>query len=225
VDNTLIDFMKMKQEAVRAGVSAMISAGLPMKQLKAECEVWMLYDKHGYEYQQVFQEMLMKEMGEVDYSILAPGIIAYKRRKEEFVISYPGVYETLQRLKKNGYKLGVLSDAPKIQVWLRLAAMNLHKTFDVVVAFDDTGKRKPDPATFKKVIQGLKVNPERMVMIGDNLERDIEGAKKFGMKTIFARYGNETESCKIAKNRRADFEITAFHEILDALEYFEEEKE
>jgi putative hydrolase of the HAD superfamily len=219
VDNTLIDFMKMKQEAVRAGVAAMIAAGLPMKQLKAECEVWRLYDKFGYEYQKVFQKMLANNMKKVDYSILAPGVIAYRRRKEGYLMAYPGVRETLELLKRKGYRLGVLSDAPRIQVWLRLAAMDLHKTFYSVVTFDDTKNRKPHPATFKKAIKKLKVNPEHIVMVGDNIERDIKGARKFGMKTIFAKYGASESACNIRK--KADFEITKFDELIGAIRYLE----
>jgi len=220
VDNTLIDFMKMKQKAVRSGVAAMVAAGLPMKQLEAECEVWRLYERYGYEYQTVFQKMLKKRMGKVDYSILAPGVIAYRRKKEGFLISYPGVYETLDILKKRGYKLGVLSDAPRIQVWLRLAAMNLHKMFDVVVTFDDTGKRKlRSLIPFKKAIEKLKVPPEKIVMIGDSIERDIRGANSLGMKTVLAKYGDDGSFCRLRK--KADFEITNFAEIIDAINYFE----
>ena len=221
VDNTLIDFMKMKQEAVRAAVAAMIEAGLPMKQLDAECEIWRLYSEYGYEYQKVFQKLLIKHMRKVDYSVLAPGVIAYKRKKEGYLLAYPGVHETLQSLKKK-YKLGVLRDAPRIQVWLRLAVMNLHKTFDAVVTFDDTKKRKPDPATFRKAIEKLRVKPEQIVMIGDNIERDIRGARKFKMRTILAKYGSSPGSCKLKKN--ADFEIVEFKEIPMAIQYLEKDR-
>jgi putative hydrolase of the HAD superfamily len=224
VDNTLIDFMKMKQEAVRAAAAAMVEAGLPMKQLEVECEIWGLYAKYGYEYQKVFQKLLMNKMKRVDHSILAPGIIAYRRKKEGFLVSYPRVYETLQTLKEKGYKLGVLSNAPRIQAWLRLAAMNLHKTFDAVVTFDDTGKRKPDPAPFRKVISELKIKPKEIVMVGDDLERDIAGAKKFGMKTIFARYGGDEVSCKLSLRKKYDFGITKFDELIEAIEYLERQK-
>ena len=223
VDNTLIDFMKMKKEAVKAAAAAMIAAGLPMKQADAEREIWELYEKHGYEYQKVFQKLLLNKMKTVDYSILAPGVIAYKRKKEGYLISYPGVYETLEKLRRKGYKLGVLSDAPRIQVWLRLAAMGLHKTFHFVVTFDDTKKKKPNPATFRKAIAKLDVRPDQVIMIGDSIERDIKGARKEGMKTIFAKYGSDSDMCR--RRKKADFEITRFEEIIDALKYFEEGEE
>ncbi|MEM2974506.1 MAG: TIGR02253 family HAD-type hydrolase [Candidatus Micrarchaeia archaeon] len=220
VDNTLIDFMKMKQEAVKSAVAAMIEAGLPMKQKEAEREVWSIYEEYGYEYQKVFQKLLIRHMRKVDYSILAPGVVAYKRKKEGYLVPYDGVRETLYCLKKRGYKLGVLSDAPRIQVWLRLAAMGLHKTFDVVVTYDDTKKRKPDPAPFRKVIEKLKTRPAQIIMVGDNVERDINGAKRLGIRTVLAKYGADLTSCRRSA-KKADFEIVKFEELIEAVDYFE----
>jgi len=234
VDNTLIDFMKMKQEAVRAGVSAMIAAGLPMKQIEAECEIWRLYQEYGYEYQKIFQKVLKHKMGRVDYSVLSAGVVAYKRKKEGFLVPYPGVKDTLPLLRKKGYKLGILSDAPRIQAWLRLASMGLHKMFDVVVTFDDTGKRKPSLLPFKKAIEKLKVKPENIVMVGDSIKRDIKSARCLGMKTILARYGKPIEVRTILKGHKyeiehascrlkkvADYELMNFGEIIDAIKYLE----
>jgi len=49
-------------------------------------------------------------------------------------------------------------------------------------------------------------------MVGDRPERDIKTAKKMGIKTIFARYGNHS-----VKDSGADYEINSFDEILDIL--------
>ena len=51
LDNTLIDFMRMKDEAVRAAADAMVDAGLEMSREKAIEGIEEVYRERGIEYQ------------------------------------------------------------------------------------------------------------------------------------------------------------------------------
>jgi FMN phosphatase YigB (HAD superfamily) len=97
----------------------------------------------------------------------------------------------LNRLLKQGYKLAVVSDARGFEAWLRLNYIGLQHTFDVVLTFDETGAHKPDPRPFQMALERLEVRPERSVVIGDWVERDILGGQKAGMHTVHARYGDK----------------------------------
>jgi putative hydrolase of the HAD superfamily len=190
LDNTLVDFMKMKDVAIDAAIDAMIDAGLPMKKQEARDKIFQVYKEKGIEYQQVFDSFLMEALGEIDTKVLAAGIVAYRKARESVLVSYPRVTITLLELLKRGLKLAVVSDAPRLQAWLRLCGLNIHNYFDVVVTFDDTYKRKPDAGPFVKTLELLKLQPDEVIMVGDWPERDIVGAKPLGMKTVFARYGD-----------------------------------
>ena len=74
-DNTLMDFMKMKRVAVESAVDAMIDAGLPNPHVDAVNRIYTMYDREGIEDQQIFNKFLEKELGHIDYKILAAGII------------------------------------------------------------------------------------------------------------------------------------------------------
>ena len=106
------------------------------------------------------------------------------------MVLYPHVQMTLLELTKRGIRLGVVSDAPRSQVWLRLCDLGLQHTFDGVVTFDDTGERKPSPVPFREVLRRLGVSAQESLMIGDWAERDVVGGRSLGMKTVFARYGD-----------------------------------
>jgi putative hydrolase of the HAD superfamily len=114
-------------------------------------------------------------------------------------------------LLKMGLKLGVVSDAPAKEAWLRLSYLNLHHNFDHVVTFEDTGIRKPDPAPFEKILSLLHVKPYEALMIGDWAERDMVGAAKVGMKTVFARYGDTFGTIET----NADYEVNDIAELID----------
>jgi putative hydrolase of the HAD superfamily len=203
LDNTLVDFMKMKRRAIEEAIPAMIDSGLKVTSGEANRIIDEIYKERGIEYQQVFDVLLQRILNKVDYKILAAGIIAYRRAREASLIPYPHVYSTLNNLLKMGIKMGVLSDAPVKEAWLRLAFLNFQHTFDAVVTFDDTGERKPSPAPFLKILERIEVKPEESLMVGDWAERDIYGAKKIGMKTAFARYGDTFNT----ERHDADFEL------------------
>ena len=210
LDNTLLDFIKMKQFAVKAAITAMNEAGLNVDEEKAYQDIIDLYVDKGWENQQVFNDYLNQTVGEVSNKILAAGIVAYRRAREATLLVYPNVNKTLIELIKMGIKLAVVSDAPSREAWMRLYYLNLHHLFDPVLTYDDTGVRKPSPKPFQMALDYLKVKPEEALMIGDWPERDVVGAKQIGMKTIFARYGDTFGTI----DSGADWEINDIYEVV-----------
>lgn len=190
LDNTLVDFMAMKRQAIDAAVTAMIDAGLNMSPRDVRDHVDRIYGEQGIEYQKVFDELLTTVLGRIDYKMLSAGIVAYRRAREAALTPYPHVSATLTTLVKRGIQLAVVSDAPTREAWLRLCYINFHHIFDAVVTFDETGRRKPDPAPFRLALERLGVSPSQALMVGDCAERDMVGAAALGMKTAFARYGD-----------------------------------
>ena len=190
LDNTLLDFVKMKQFAVKAAITAMIEAGLDVDEKKAYKDIFDLYVNKGWENQQVFDDYLNQTVGQVSNKILAAGIVSYRRAREATLLVYPNVNKTLIELIKMGIQLSVVSDAPSREAWMRLYYLNLHHVFDPVLTFDDTGVRKPSAKPFEMALDILQSSPDEVLMIGDWPERDVVGAKQIGMKTIFARYGD-----------------------------------
>ncbi len=190
LDQTLVDFMKMKRVSCKAAISAMIQSGLSLKEKKAEKILFELYDQYGIEDPLIFQRFLRKINRKIDYRLLAKAVAAYRKAQPKVLQPYPHTRKTLAALKRKGIILGVVSDAPRMKAWLRLAEMNLSDYFDIVVALDDTKKLKPHPAPFRKAIQKLKISPEQILFVGDNPDRDIAGAHAVGMQTCLAKYGH-----------------------------------
>ena len=213
LDNTLLDFIKMKQFAVKAAITAMNEAGLNVDEEKAYQDIFDLYVNKGWENQQVFDDYLNQTIGEVSNKILAAGIVAYRRAREATLLVYPNVNKTLIELIKMEIKLAVVSDAPSREAWMRLYYLNLHHVFDPVLTFDDTGVRKPSPKPFQMALDYLKVKPEEALMIGDWPERDVVGAKQIGIKTIFARYGDTFGTL----DSGADWDINDIYEVVDII--------
>jgi putative hydrolase of the HAD superfamily len=210
LDNTLIDFLKMKRISVEEAVDAMIDAGLELPKKKAIDLLYELYKEKGLEDPHIFQKFLMKAAGKVDYKKLAYAIVAYRQARIGFLHPYPKAKPTLIKLKEKGLKLAIVSDAPKLKAWIRLVTMKIDDFFDVVVGLEDTGMTKPSPLPFNAALKELNVKPEECLMVGDRPERDMKGARDLGMKTCFASYGFEGNA-----EGKWDYKINEISELVD----------
>jgi len=210
LDNTLTDFMKMKRAAIDSAVDGMMDGGLTLSREEISEKIYKVYDREGIEYQQVFDLFLKEELGRIDYKILASAIVAYRRARDSYLVLYPHVNLTLMELLKRGLKLAVVSDAPRVQAWMRLAQLQLQHLFDPVVAFEDTGEKKPSPKPFARALEMLQVEPQEAIMLGDWPERDVLGASKLGIRTAFARYGDTFGTV----HSGADFDLNDIYELI-----------
>lgn len=210
IDNTLTDFMKMKRASVDSAVEGMIDAGLKVEKQAMVEKIFDLYWKEGVEDQKIFDKILTKEFGKIDYKVLAGAIVGYRRAKAGTMALYPHVGMTLVELMKLGIKMAVISDAPRLEVWLRIAGLGLHHYFDNVITSEDTGVKKPAPEPFRKALQVLGTLPNETIMVGDWADRDVVGAKGLKIRTAWAKYGNTFDT----KESGADFDLEDIYDLV-----------
>lgn len=223
LDNTLVDFLRMKRLASEEAARAMVSAGaqLGMDAEAAGKALFEHYLGHGIESDDAFQSFLDRynqvtlAWGQaVPERILAAGIQSYLRAKDVLLTPYPGVRRTLVELTRRQFRLGVVTDAPRLKGWQRLQTLGIAEFFDVVFTFDDTKVRKPGSLPFVRAVEALGLKPFEVLMVGDWPERDIQGAKDAGLKTAWAAYGRPSHD----GSHGADAVLDAPTEVLTLLE-------
>ncbi len=218
LDNTLVDFMTMKIRCCEAAIDAMLSSGLNMEREDALKILFDLYEIHGIEQQHIFEKFFNALGGKIEYKYIAHGIVAYRKAREHYLKLYPRVVPTLLALKKN-YKLAIVSDAPILQAHMRLVMLNIDDFFDVVVTAADVRKQKTTAAPFNAALRELGVKPNEAMMVGDRVERDVNTAKKLGLRTCYARYG-ERRIGKTPKEKGksgADYELEDISELVEIM--------
>jgi putative hydrolase of the HAD superfamily len=210
IDDTLIDFTETKNLAIRESVKAMIDKGLSEDFESLHREFRRFYWERGIEDQHIFQKFFMEKYGKIDYPVLASAILAYRKAKEGVLKPYPGAKNLLIQLKERGLKLAILSDAPKLEAYLRLCAVSFDDFFDLILTKDDVGVSKPHSRGFGIILKKFSIKAEECVMIGDAPDKDMEGARNLGIKTILANYSSR----KIEKpDLRADYTASSVSEI------------
>ena len=213
LDNTLVDFMRMKSEACQAAVDAMIKVGLKMDRETAYTRLMKTYFEVGIESDKAFTKFL-ESTGHFRHKLLAAAINAYLKVKNDYLKPYPNVKQTLPKLKKTGVILVVVTDAPKTKAYQRLMAMNIEAYFDFIVGFEDTYQKKRNGLPLKLAIKKLKekipdIENNEILMVGDSLSRDLLPAKKLGLNTALAKYGQTMK-----ETGKADYELTSVSDIM-----------
>ena len=107
----------------------------------------------------------------------------------EYIRLYPHVTEALTALRKKGYRLWLLSNAQRVFTAFELNHLGLAPYFDGIYISSDFSCRKPDIRFFTALLEEQKLDPEKCLMIGNDLETDIAGAKNAGLATLYMHTG------------------------------------
>ena len=100
----------------------------------------------------------------------------------------PHSKEVLRYLSKS-YVLHIITNGFKEAQHVKLEKSGIRPFFKEVIVGDEVGINKPDPRIFHHAFNSSAAGPEESVMIGDDFEADIIGAKEVGMDQIFLKAG------------------------------------
>jgi putative hydrolase of the HAD superfamily len=117
--------------------------------------------------------------------------------------------ETLEELRRRGYRLGVISNADgRAEQALDVAGLRGH--FELVIDSGLVGIDKPDPRIFHLALDQMGVHPHDAVYVGDIYEIDVQGARAAGMRAILIDplWKWEDKDCE---------RIRGIHDLLDVL--------
>lgn len=98
-------------------------------------------------------------------------------------VNDPDLLEYIRKLRKDGYKIGLLSNAPADGLRTYFTPQELHDYFDATLVSGDVGLAKPEAAFYRLIAQKLGVEPAACVMVDDRLEF-CRGAEYVGMQAI-----------------------------------------
>jgi phosphoglycolate phosphatase-like HAD superfamily hydrolase len=135
-----------------------------------------------------------------------------------------GATETLAALRDAGHRLILVADGPRETFSNILVQHGLWDHFDAHVISEDVGALKPSALMFDTALRraGLTRDDARhVVMVGNNLERDIAGANGVGIGSIFFSWSDRRSRVPAAPLQRPDHVITALSQLPGLLESIE----
>jgi putative hydrolase of the HAD superfamily len=124
------------------------------------------------------------ENGDVDPARLAA---AYRRTVEEALVPVEGAADLVGTLRES-YRVGLLTDGPVRTQRGKLETLGWTELFDAVVVTGELPEPKPDPRTFRRLLDDLGVDPREAAFVGDHPEADVAGAADAGLYAVQVRY-------------------------------------
>ncbi len=98
----------------------------------------------------------------------------------------------LADLNRRGVPWGIVTNGNTTGQHVACRAAGLDQLAPFIIVSEAAGYKKPDPRIFHDALNrtGLS-SPEHVLFVGDNPHADIDGAKRFGMKTAWVRRGRQ----------------------------------
>ena len=97
---------------------------------------------------------------------------------------FAGAFEVLDYLRPK-YNLHLITNGPEKIQHQKLEVTRLKPYFKTITTSEKAGVKKPYPQIFEYALNLAQTQPQQGIMIGDNLEADIEGAINAGMQAVF----------------------------------------
>lgn len=98
---------------------------------------------------------------------------------------FPKTIETLEYLKNAGYRLFLLTNGFVEVQKVKIRDSKLEPFFERMITSEEAGYQKPHEKIFEFALNTIMAEKADCLMIGDDLESDILGARNFGIDTVF----------------------------------------
>jgi len=129
---------------------------------------------------------------------------------------YPEVKEVLDELR-SAYRVALVSDAQPCYALPEIKAMGLYGWFDPIIISGLYGFRKPDARLTGKALEIMKLLPSEVIFVGNDMYRDIYGASRLGIRTIFV---DSNQGTKSYENVAPDYHVSRFEDVLKGVKAF-----
>ncbi|HKZ40738.1 MAG TPA: HAD family hydrolase [Candidatus Hodarchaeales archaeon] len=132
-----------------------------------------------------------------------------------------GAQEALKTIKDMGLRIGLISNTgidPHSEVVKVLEHFGLRQYFHELVFSDQVGFLKPHPKIFKYALDKLGVEASKTIIIGDDPNADIVGAKLLGMKAILKPHRARNTLLSITEDTQDLIPDKIIHEFDEVLE-------
>lgn len=195
LDHTLWDFETNSIEALRQmyETEKLIERGVPVfenfhnRYKKINDRYWARYH-HGH----VTKAQLrvgrfadaLAEFGLKDLELAERMAAGYLEISPRLKALFPDTVEVLQYLQGK-YAMHLITNGFAEVQWIKIENSGLKPFFEHIIISEEVGTQKPDKAIFELLIQRAGTHKDDCIMIGDNFNTDIVGAKNAGIDQVY----------------------------------------
>jgi len=132
----------------------------------------------------------------------------------------PGMAEALRRLAAAGHRLALVADSRPHTPENVLRQHGLYELFETLAVSEVAGASKPDPGLFRLALDALGIADAdygSVVMVGNNLERDVAGANRLGLISVFFHCNDRRRTQPLTADEVPRYTVTSAGELGDLI--------
>lgn len=187
-DGTLVDTYDLILESFHHAVRNVLGHDIADEKLMAKVGQPLLTQMWDFTDDPAVHEELLLTYREFNHRI-----------HDERVSLFPGVREGLERLREEGFKMGVVTSKMSPLARRGLEVLEVAEFFDCLVGADSCSKHKPDPDPILMGCDLLGATPESCVYVGDS-PYDLQASNAAGTLSVAALWGMFDEDVLCAEN-------------------------
>ena len=133
----------------------------------------------------------------------------------------PGAKEAMLQLYELGYPIVMVADGLKRSFENTMTENGLKHIFAASVISEELGVHKPDAKMFQTAFDRMHLTEQdkpRVIMVGNNISRDIVGANRFGIRSVLLTWSPRYSKTAHCPEAQADYQISTPEELLNLVE-------
>lgn len=145
----------------------------------------------------VFAKLFRRKGVKANRQLLQDTMVLFRMLSTKHIKLFPGVKELLQRLKKDGKGVYLLSNAQSGFTKPEMKMLGIYDLFDGILYSSDVLVMKPNPEFFQILFDRYGLHKETAVMVGNDARADMIGASNFGIAGFYVRTDNSWKPDKL----------------------------
>jgi len=136
----------------------------------------------------------------------------------------PGMAEALRHFKTQGRRLALVADSRPDTPTNVLRQHHLLELFETLAISEVVGATKPDPVIFRVALDALNISTKdygRVAMVGNNLERDVVGANRLGLISVFLHWNERRRTQPLTAEEQPRYTVHSAQELITLIEELE----
>ncbi|WKZ31158.1 MAG: HAD-IA family hydrolase [Candidatus Dojkabacteria bacterium] len=133
-----------------------------------------------------------------------------------------GVIELFKYLQDEGLKIIIVTNLTAYIQMRKIKTLGISEYVDDVITSEEAGFDKPHPSNFLLALHQSNLLPADVVMVGDNLLADIEGAKAVEVKTVWFKFGKHGAEEPKNPYQQPDYTVSSHMELMALIKSWRE---
>ena len=159
------------------------------------------------------EDVILEEWTGTDYPRAREDYYNFYSENHTMADLYPGILDILTYIKSKKIPLSIFTGKGRDAAIITLKKLKIYDFFEMIITGDDVKEHKPSPEGILRFVEKFRLNPERVLMIGDS-PSDIKASRAAGVKIASVLWDNYSQAKEI--ELKSDY---VFHEVSELREF------